>query len=353
MQIHGVLLTRNDWGLVAVSIANALNHVDIVHVLNHGSTDLTAKGLVVLKRIWGDRLKIYTASESIDFDQSLLTNIIISIAESQGSSWIYVFDSDEFLINYPGFSLKDELSKVENDVFAIRYRVENYISTHDFDINNLNHYQNLIYKSCPKLNYDFRSAYNEIYKGETSFFDIPFIPKVIFRANLNLLLHDGAHGFKWNLPNQKMINSSKINCAHLTLSSRNLLFRKSAMGESHIKLHRPAKHGWQNQLIHKLELEGRLEWFWERHSIKDGSDKNPNHIIDKTLVKSLENIIDLYIQKFNGANLSLLPETSSINKEENIQFSFDDIFLVSSFFNKKVRFLKYIIDQSRDQINKK
>ena len=63
MLIHGIVVSRNDWGILALSIANVLhNHADIVHVLNHGSSDQTAHGLKVLQEIWGERLKVYSSS---------------------------------------------------------------------------------------------------------------------------------------------------------------------------------------------------------------------------------------------------------------------------------------------------
>lgn len=49
MLIHGIVVCRNDWGMLALSISNVLaNHADVVHVLNHGSSDYTAHGLKIL-----------------------------------------------------------------------------------------------------------------------------------------------------------------------------------------------------------------------------------------------------------------------------------------------------------------
>lgn len=114
MNIHGIVLSRNDWGGLAVAISHAFKHVDVIHALNHGSDDQTADGLATLQAMWGDRLKVYTASPEVPFDQSLLTNIVVAQAEAQGANWIYVFDSDEFLLARPGKPLRETLTGVDS-----------------------------------------------------------------------------------------------------------------------------------------------------------------------------------------------------------------------------------------------
>ena len=57
--IHGLVMARNEWPLLEVAVTHALvHHVDMVHVLDHASTDGTPAGLARLRREWGDRLEV-------------------------------------------------------------------------------------------------------------------------------------------------------------------------------------------------------------------------------------------------------------------------------------------------------
>ena len=343
MLIHGIVLTRNDWGMLALSITNVLhNHADIVHVLNHGSSDQTAHGLKILKEIWGERLKIYSANPDLPFKQALLTNMISSIAEDEGADWIYVFDSDEFLLSNSNFSLREELLKLSNEIVGIRYSLNNYISTYDFDQNNLNCYKKLIYRSKPNVEYDPIHAIELISRGELSFFDLPFPSKIIFRANKNLLISMGAHRLKGAFDAHSVVNLTEAKCAHLSLISKNMLARKSMLGKHLIEDDSPMRIGWQNKLVHQLDVLGKLDWFWERHSIqpKNKETVNPDHIIDESLLECLNNSIEILREKFGGINLSMLsniPLKTGYDKET--KFTFNNAFQMVRFFNKRIDLL--------------
>jgi len=339
MEIHGIVLTRNDWGLLAVAISNAFLHVEVIHVINHGSDDQTAHGLEILKEIWNERLKIYSTGSDVPYEQSLLTNMVASFAEIEGADWIYVFDSDEFLISKPGFSLKDELSKLNNEIVAVKYGLTNYISLFDFDKNNLQSYEKLIYKSIPTNNYNRKEAQNLVYKGELSFFDIPFPSKIIFRAKQNLIIGNGAHFTLWLPSNRSVVNFSMIDCAHLSFISRDILERKSQQGQYLIKMTRP---GWHLKLVYQLKLEGRLDWFWERHSIKKESDDthNPRHTIDHAFAESIASPISVLREKFGGIDL-LRPSNKMLNSGKSLEteFTFTSAFQLSKFFNDRIKLL--------------
>lgn len=343
MQIHGIIVTRNDWAILALSISNVLiHHADIVHVLNHGSTDQTASGLKILQEIWGERLKVYTASAETPFNQSLLTNMMVSIVEDSAADWIYIFDSDEFLLSKENFSLREELVKLSDDTVAIKYSLSNFIATYDFDPNNLNCYNKLIYRSVPGVNYDAAIAKKLIHNGKLTFFDVPFLSKMIFRANSNLLISDGAHKFRYKLSNQVVKSLEQADCAHLTLYSKSNLERKSIQGKSHIDRGLPAYHGWQNQLVHQLDMEGKLDWFWERLSIKTEQNhvSNPKHTIDESLVDCLQASINLLKNKFGGMILSEVSGSPlKIGAGEETSLRFDDTFNLCDFFDQKINLL--------------
>lgn len=339
MNIHGIVLTRNDWGGLAVAISHAFKHVDVIHALNHGSDDQTADGLATLQAMWGDRLKVYTASPEVPFDQSLLTNIVVAQAEVQGANWIYVFDSDEFLLARPGKPLRETLTGVDSHVVALRYAVHNYISPASFDKLNLDHYLRLRYKSKPAA-CDPHQAWDTIDAGTTSFFDVPFPSKIFFRANSGLMVTAGTHALRWIFDGQTETVSHDLKCVHLPLISRDTLKQKSAQGAALIQLGWPRILGWQSQLIHQFDKQGRLDSFWAQHSISDepGDARNPRHEIDESLVHALGPVISQLKAVFGGPDLrevQRLPLKAGI--EGATALTFDDVFRLCGFFDQHIK----------------
>ncbi len=343
MNIHGVVVCRDDWGTLALSICNALlNHVDVVHVLNHGSIDQTGQGLDVLRAFWRDRLIVYSADTDVPYKQSLLTNMIVAAAESKGADWIYVFDADEFMLSPARGAMRQELASLGEDIICVRYQLKNYISTFNFNRMDASNYSRLIYKSLPNLPYDTDSAWRDMYLGKTSFFDYPFPSKLIFRAKRNLLVQGGSHRLAWMPRNTKSVDSVSVECAHLTYISRDTLDKKKILGESLISLGLPRSYGWQSQLIHKLHQEGRLDDFWQRHSIGKESDGSlaPRYAIDRRLSVALRPAIDLLIRLFGSPDLTLLegkPLALSLSKAT--EFAFSDVFQMLDYFHERTQLL--------------
>lgn len=286
-RIIGVVLSKNSWGILAASITHALlNHVDKIYVLDHNSADETHNGLKYLKDIWRERLFVLNYG-AYSFDQEEITNTIIHIANESSPEWIYVFDSDEFLVIDEKRSLRDVLREYgDEQISVIRYRLENYISLSDFDVNNLAHYEKLCYKSMPTRKYDFRLAYSDIYNGKATFFDYPFPSKIIFRAGCYRWIKTGAHRLIDVGGDAKEVNDSRIRCAHLAYPSKNMLINKAIHGENLVASGLPKSKGWQSQLLYQINREGRLDWFWQRHSISDllkPVQEIPRHQIEDTV----------------------------------------------------------------------
>ena len=305
-KIVGVVLCRNEWGLIAVSISYALlNHVDEVYVLDHSSDDETRNVLCRLKNIWGERLKVFEIRD-VAFDQEAMTNTLIHFAKSSDPDWIYVFDADEFLLVDSGYSLKSVVQGATPDQIAISYSVDNFISTEDFDEYSLADYRKLRYKSVPARPYSAASASEEIYAGRSTFFDYPFPPKVVFRRSDLIRLQAGSHQVYYFGNSAKVGPDKRVRCAHLTFPTMKRLATKARMGEEFAKKGFPAFHGWQAQLIYKLEKEGRLDWFWGRHSIPknaEGKLQPPAHVIDHDFVEALDSTLAFLEDVFGSLNI--------------------------------------------------
>jgi hypothetical protein len=79
MKIHGVVIARNEWPLLGLSISHALfYHVDKVFVIDHSSTDDTKNGLAELQKVWPDKIEVFRYEDNL-FDQEALTNILLEI----------------------------------------------------------------------------------------------------------------------------------------------------------------------------------------------------------------------------------------------------------------------------------
>jgi hypothetical protein len=216
IKISGIVVSKNDWGILGVSISYALlNHVDNVYVVNHFSEDETLAGLKHLQLYWGDRLKIINYPD-LTFDQETITNCAINIAYESSPDWIYVFDSDEFLLLDENISLHQILENCDSGIRSIRYELENYISISDFNNCCLLDYLKLRYKSLPTIyNAGPQSKYEDMYHGRTTFFDYPFDSKIIFRATEESWIGMGCHSLVGLPPQGIEIKDNRIRCVHL------------------------------------------------------------------------------------------------------------------------------------------
>ena len=324
MKIVGIVFAQNEWGLIAVSISHALiNHIDEVYVVDHASTDQTFNGLNHLKKLWGERLHVITIN-NIGFFQEAATNTIIQISKKSNPDWIYVFDADEFLLVDESTSLKKILSNTEKCHQAIRYTVNNYISTRHFNDLILDNYKNIIHKSV--TNPDIEKKANKrpykrltknktipelIYDGDATFFDIPFPSKVIIRLSDFLQITAGAHSANYFKGNVQGKHIKEIEATHLTYPTKKRLQNKAEHGEFLIKNKFSPNHGWQMQLVYKIAQEGRLDWFWEKHSMSDkptSKSLGPAHIIDRRFSEIITRTTDFLEKGFQSKDLSMIGE---------------------------------------------
>jgi 2-polyprenyl-3-methyl-5-hydroxy-6-metoxy-1,4-benzoquinol methylase len=303
-------------------------------VVNHFSEDETLAGLKHLQLYWGDRLKIINYP-NLTFDQETITNCAINIAYESNPDWIYVFDADEFLVLDPNISLHQILKNCDSDVRSIRYELDNYISTSNFNSCYLCDYLKLRYKSLPTIhNASSQSKYEDMYHGRTTFFDYPFGFKIIFRVTEESWIGTGSHGLVGLPPIGREIVDNRIGCAHLTFPTRSIMERKARHGEDVIKLGFPKYFAWQAQVIYQLSKKNKLNWFWDRHSLPETVEKegqgNLTYEIDNQFINYLRPTISLLeshfksndISKIDGVNLGRsLYEDSFISIETMVSLA--------------------------------
>jgi len=329
-KVVGVVVSRDDWGLLAVSIAHALtNPVDEVFVLDHASTDQTAVGLRYLQSLWPERIRVLR-SNATHFEQEAATNAVAHLALESSPDWIHVFDSDEFLLVGPDTSLKQVLASMTPDKVALRYSVNNFISPRNFDEHSTIGYRALRVRAKPTRQYDDTQAVRSLYDGSATFFDFPFVSKLIFRARELTRVTAGAHRVMHFGGQGVEHRDDRVQCAHLTLPSQQKLERKAKQGEIYVRMGMPENFGWQAQLMYRLQQEGRLDWFWARHSFVNDTVNTGipmPHEIDHTLALALESALQFLECKFQSTDLRTIDgapidcgneSTSSISLDQAI-----------------------------------
>jgi hypothetical protein len=273
--IHGVVMARDEWPLLELSITHALLHnVDRVWVIDHGSVDGTAEGLRRLGMVWGTRLTSIRL-DGIPFFQEAITSVLLEVVNPCPEDWVYVFDADEFAITPSAASLRDILTELKPEHECVRYQVDNWVAPELFDDTDFEQYEGLQYRALPNLFLELGSELtsDEIQHGTISFFDVPFPTKVIFRGGMSGWLAAGSHAIKSFLPvHEVSVSPDQFRVAHFPLLSRERLRLKVRQGRDLIAQGFPRVHGWQSQMLARMDSNGRLDDFWIRHSVGPAAD---------------------------------------------------------------------------------
>jgi len=317
-KVFGLIHAKNEWPLLALSISHALmHHVDEVYVLNHASADRSSEGLQHLKELWKDRIHIFGWYDE-QYWQEVFINALILISQTSSPDWFYVFDADEFLITKEFRSLKSVLGDVDQKYSAIRYEVQNWISTEEFDEADLNHYRRLQYRSVANSFIKMKQTVyvDEILNGNLNFFDVPFPSKVIFRNDGAIWLTAGAHSIGKALRTRTLsVSSHDLRVAHFPLLSRRKLGRKVKHGQRLIQDGFPPTHGWQSQMVYKFSQKNKLDEFWRSHTIGSGNDSNkrtlPSFIIENSFLQTIEPTLRLVEKSLNSSILTVTERDSS------------------------------------------
>jgi hypothetical protein len=304
VKVIGVVQCKNEWGLIAMSVSYALlNHVDSVWVLDDGSSDESAAGFLHLKKLWGDRLTVLNL-DSIGFEQEAITNTLIQLAMlTEKPDWIYPFDADEFLVLDEGRSLRELLDQQPESVDQVRYGVKNFISPRDFNENSIADYRRQTYRSRADRVASIETKAREIAAGTATFFDFGFMNKTVIRARTNIRLDRGSHSSKVFGREQVSVTDETMRAVHLPMLTRQRIDRKAKQGKAHVAVGAPGGRGWQNQFIYKQEQQGRLDEFWNQHSIDPANV--PDTVTDTTLfTDAIESTIVFLTSQFGSDDLS-------------------------------------------------
>jgi hypothetical protein len=331
-KVFGLIQAKNEWPLLALSISHALmHHVDKVYVLNHASADRSSEGLQHLQELWKDRIHIFNWYDE-QYWQEVFTNALIMISQTSSPDWLYVFDADEFLITKEFSSLKSILSDVDQEYSAIRYEVQNWISTEEFDEADLNHYRMLQYRSVANSFIQMHPTVyaDEILNGNLNLFDVPFPPKIIFRNDGALWLAAGAHSIRKPLRSHTLVVSSdELRVAHFPLLSRRKLGQKVRHGQRLIQDGFPSTHGWQSQMIYKFSQMNELDEFWRSHTIGSANDSSnrtlPSFIIENGFLQTIEPTLRLLEKSLNSSILTATERDPSTRGLDDSPITFGTI----------------------------
>lgn len=307
-RIIGIVQCKDEWGLIGVAITHALiSHVDEVHVIDDGSSDRSAAGFDHLRLLWGDRLRVHHL-QLAGFHQEAVTNTVISLIAPSERDWIYVFDADEFLLTDDGRPLRALIDALDPEVGTIVYPLDNFIAPADFDPDRLSAYRALHFRAMPTAAYDFRSNQAAIREGRATFFDVPFLTKVIYRYSERIRIKAGSHNLLTIGREAASARPEGLRGGHLPFPALDRLERKARMGEHYVRSGRRPSQGWQNRLIYELREEGQLDWFWQRHSIgRDRADEaNPAHDRDDRLTVALEPALATLARHFGSDDLRMI-----------------------------------------------
>ena len=301
-RVLGVLIARNEWPLLGISITHALvNHVDELIVVDHSSTDETQAGLAALKNRWGDKIQVLHLCEGTFHHEE--TNLMLkTMYEDRDFDWVYPIDADEFLITPNNLSLKQLLAQVPGDHKVVRYELHNFVAPSDFVENDFNRYSELNKKAVviPDLRLTHESIFESVFSEDLNFFDVPFDSKVIFRLPQDSWTVGGSHLMLGvDRESEFKFSAEETFVAHLPFLSRDRLMLRVAQGQDLAKSDYSRDHGWQSQVVNQMFIQGRLDEYWKRNSLATDPSNvevpSPKTTTDDRLASVLENAVTEFL----------------------------------------------------------
>ncbi len=282
------MMARDEWPLVALSAAHALtHHVDHLYVVDHASEDDSVVGLRGLAASFGSRISIVELDD-VPYVQESVNAALGALALSDGFEWLYILDADEFAVAGPG-GLRSALGALQPHVIAASYEVANWVAPSDFA---LGHPKDLLRiraraVSCVNADHGADTA-ARIESGSITYFDVPFRDKVIVRTAPQRWIAAGAHDVRGERAGEVVaLPPSQFAVAHLAMLERSRLGARAQAGRRLREAGFTEDHGWQAQMMWRVESRGELDHFWARHSLDESTGTGPNVTSDDSLADAL------------------------------------------------------------------
>ena len=99
----------------------------------------------------GERIQLLHL-DSADYRQEAFMNALVEVSQAWAPDWLYPFDADEFLLVSAG--LPRFLGSLPDQIDAVHYELENWISTPEFDESDLDEVyateRHLLYVACTR-----------------------------------------------------------------------------------------------------------------------------------------------------------------------------------------------------------
>lgn len=263
-RILGIVVAKDEWPVVGLSVVHALQHVDQVVAVDHGSTDASLPGLEALAARHPGRLVVVPGG-GLPWWQAAITRAAMSQA-TRRHDWVYVFDADEFLLT-AGTPLARVLAAVPRRTGVVRYQVHNWVAPFDADDRDPAALTRIRHRSRPGnvLPPVPQMAARHIATGGMNWFDIPFDSKVVVRSRQLAGITKGAHHLEGE---HSTMSTTAITAAHLPFLSRARLDTRIEQGRTLEGVYGDdIAIGWQSRMIARLHEGGALDLFWARHSV--------------------------------------------------------------------------------------
>jgi glycosyltransferase involved in cell wall biosynthesis len=357
-KILGYVMARNSWPILGLSIVHALRAgCQHVIVVNHRSTDNTNNELEKFKRVWPGRLTVIMLDFE-DFFQETTTKIILSGFGAHLYDWIYVFDSDEFLLIQSKQSLTDILQSIPENIDAVRYQIDQWIAPQDMNDLDVDQYIRIDQRAlkCNFLQQPGEFLFKELIAGNINYFDIEFPSKVIVRGRFHNKISAGSHFIRSITDiKEKSLSSKIIRCAHLPLLSKRHLMKKALFGKAIINAGLPRWHAWQNQALYQLDLAGQLDDYWKRHSVPKSAQSTtsaglPTLFEDKALASVLRDAINTFKKNTTDNKSDYLTENLTKSHELSIEGIISKVWLTDNERNNHIVNLTQVIQAKEQEI---
>ena len=358
-KILGYVITKNLWPTLGLSLVHAFRMgCQHVIVVNHQSTDATSSELEKFKSFFQNRLTIINLDIK-QFLQETTKKIILSGFGVDLYDWIYIFDSDEFLLTQSEQSLPDILQSIPEDVDAVRYQIDQWVVPQDLDDLDVDQYIRIKQRAYPQNSSQQSTELirKNLIAGNINYFDIEFPSKVIVRGRLHHKLSAGAHLILSVAEiKEKMLSSQIIRCAHLPFLSKRHLANKALQGKNEIESGFSLDHAWQNKVLNQINLAGELDSFWQRHSVSKlnqlaVSPGYPALIEDGAIAVALYDTIKAFKKIITIDKYQNQIKTLTKFHEVRLENIISKVWLVDNEYKNQINEYKNQINEYKNQIN--